>query len=56
MLVVTDTRDLGAHLNTLEHRQRGTTLSKRMQETAEDVKKLKYTNAPYEMKEKAAVG
>ena len=44
--VVTDTRDLGAHLNTSENRAKGTTLSDRMRKTAGDTKRLDYVNAP----------
>ena len=51
MPVIVDARDLGAHLNTLQDRKRGTILSERMRLTAGEVKRFDYINAPYEKKE-----
>ena len=45
--VVTNCRDLGAHLNTLKGRRVGTTLTTRMQKTAKIVFRLGRTKAPY---------
>ena len=45
--VATDTRDLGAHLNTHEGRKKGTTLTQSMRETAAGTRRLEYCNAPF---------
>ena len=54
--MVTDTRDVGAHLNTQEHQKRGTTLTERLTQTTGDVKRLNYIRAPYDKKEKVIRG
>ena len=51
---IVDTRDLGAHLNTLQSRGKGTTVSGRMRQTAGDTKRLDYVRAPYNKKEQVA--
>ena len=40
MQVITDGKDLGAHMNVASNRTYGTTLTKRMQETANDIGRL----------------
>ena len=48
--VVSDVRDLGAHLNLAENRRIATTLTGRMRKTASVADKLKYRKAPYTKK------
>ena len=48
--VATDTRDLGAHLNTAQGRMRGTTLTSRMRTTTRATIRLGRIKAPYERK------
>ena len=43
--VITDTRDIGAHLHTLEGKKSGVTVAKRMLETASYVNRLNYIKA-----------
>ena len=50
--VITDGRDLGAHLNAAEGRMYGTTLTKRLEETAKEVESLNRAKAPYPTKAK----
>ena len=50
--VITDARDVGAHLSTQETMKRGTAPTERMMQTTSDVKRLDYLRAPYEKKRK----
>ena len=45
IMVITDGRDLGAHMNAAANRFYGTTLTKRMDATAKDIEKLNCVNA-----------
>ena len=48
--VITDGRDLGAHLNAAQSRMYGTTLTRRMENAAKEVETLNKAKAPYEKK------
>ena len=48
--MVTDTRDLGAHLNAAAGRLRGATLTKRMRAAMISTKRLGRIKAPYDKK------
>ena len=48
--MVTDTRDLGAHLNAAAGRLRGTTLTRRMRAAMISTKRLGRIKAPYDKK------
>ena len=46
--VITDGRDLGAHMNAAANRIQGATLTRRMEATALEVDSLNKVRAPYE--------
>ena len=51
--VITDGRDLGAHMSAAANRIQGTTLTRRMEATALEVDSLNKVRAPYEKRQRS---